>query len=59
MEIDVPNWDAIPSTELRRRVQTIIDSHIDVQREEWARLQRVEAAERESLKQFAQGMQGT
>ena len=41
--------DAIPSTELRRRVEEIIEAHIDVQRDEWERLQTVEAAERETL----------
>ena len=49
--------DALPPTELRRRVAAAIDSHIDVER--WNRLLRVEAAERDTLRQFVDGLQGT
>lgn len=49
--------DAIPSTELRRRVRAIIESHIDVHRDEWERLQAVEAEERYTLDQFIAGME--
>jgi len=50
--------DAIPSTELRRRVESIIESHIDVAREEWERLQRVEEIERETLDGFIESLEG-
>ena len=43
--------DAIPPTELRRRVEEAINSHIDV--EEWNRLITVEQAEQETVDQFA------
>jgi len=49
--------DAIPSTELRRRVKSIIESHI-TDRAEWERLQTVEQAERDTLDQFIAGMEG-
>lgn len=42
--------DALPPSELRRRVSDAIDSHIDVKR--WNRLLKVEQAERETLEQF-------
>jgi hypothetical protein len=42
--------DALPPSELRRRVAEAIDSHIDVER--WNRLVKVEQAERETLDQF-------
>jgi hypothetical protein len=51
--------DAIPSSELRRRVRAIIESHIDVQRDEWERLQRVEAEEKQTLDTFIAGMEGS
>jgi hypothetical protein len=50
--------DAIPSTELRRRVKEIIESHIDVERDEWERLQGVEAEEKQTLDTFIAGMEG-
>lgn len=50
--------DAIPSTELRRRVRDIIETHIDVRRDEWERLQQVEAEERKTLDKFIAGMEG-
>jgi hypothetical protein len=50
--------DALPSTELRRRVRSIIESHIEPHRDEWERLQRVEAEERNTLDQFIAGMDG-
>jgi len=40
--------DAIPATELRRRVREAIESHIPA--EEWARLRKVEEAERATCK---------
>ncbi|MDB5390218.1 MAG: hypothetical protein JWM11_5864 [Planctomycetaceae bacterium] len=40
--------DAIPPTELRRRVEEAIDNHIDV--EKWNALIRVEAAEKETVR---------
>lgn len=49
--------DAIPATELRRRVSETIESHI-TSRDEWERLQRVEASERETLDQFIAGLEG-
>ena len=42
--------DALPPSELRRRVSDAIDSHIDVER--WNRLLKVEQAERTTLEQF-------
>ena len=50
--------DAIPSTALRERVRSIIESHIDIHRDEWDRLQAVEASERETLDKFICGMEG-
>ena len=50
--------DAIPSNELRRRVESIIESHIDVARDEWERLQRVEEIERETLDGFIENLGG-
>jgi hypothetical protein len=50
--------DAIPSTELRRRVREIIESHIDVSRYAWERLLGVEAEERNTLDTFIAGMEG-
>jgi hypothetical protein len=51
--------DAIPATELRRRVQEAITSHID--RAKWDRLQEVERLEKESISRvnwnFLQGEQ--
>jgi hypothetical protein len=44
--------DAIPSSELRRRVEDIIESHIRLRSDEWERLQQVEKAERETLDNF-------
>ena len=49
--------DAIPSTELRRRVRDTIEAHI-TNRDEWERLKRVESAERESREAVLVGMQG-
>jgi hypothetical protein len=46
--------DAIPPTELRRRVTEAIDSHIDVER--WNRLLTVEEAERDTLRQVVEGL---
>jgi hypothetical protein len=51
---DCAEIDAIPPTELRRRVAVAIDSHIDVER--WNRLLQVEAAERETLREFVEGL---
>lgn len=42
--------DALPPSELRRRVRTAIESHID--RAAWDRLRAVEAAEKQSLDDF-------
>jgi hypothetical protein len=50
--------DAIPSTELRQRVSRVIDSHIDIRRDEWTRLQTIEDSERETLSKFIDGMKG-
>lgn len=47
--------DAIPSSELRRRVRSIIDAHI-TNRDEWERLQRIEEAERETLEKTICGL---
>jgi len=47
--------DAIPPTELRRRVQQAIESHIP--QEEWQRLQTVERLERESFDQVLTSLQ--
>jgi hypothetical protein len=49
--------DAIPATELRRRVRETIESHIS-SREEWERLQSVETAERETLDKFIAELEG-
>jgi hypothetical protein len=49
--------DAIPATELRRRVREAIEFHI-TNRDEWERLQKVEAAERETLDKFVAGLEG-
>jgi hypothetical protein len=45
--------DALPATELRRRVKDAITSHIDLAR--WERLQETERLERESLDKIATG----
>jgi hypothetical protein len=50
--------DAIPSGDLRDRIRTKIESHIDAERDEWERLQRVEEAERETLNKFIAGLEG-
>lgn len=47
--------DAIPPTEIRRRVREAIEQHIP--QEEWQRLQLVEAAERESFAMFMASME--
>jgi hypothetical protein len=47
--------DAIPPTELRRRVTTAIDAHIDVPR--WNRLVQVEEAERGTLQRIVEGLE--
>ena len=44
--------DAIPPTELRRRVRDAILLHVD--RERWARLQQIEAAEQETLDRYTE-----
>jgi hypothetical protein len=49
--------DAIPASELRRRVREIIESHI-THRGEWERLKTVEAAERETLDKFILELEG-
>ena len=46
--------DAIPSTELRRRLSEAIESHID--QAAWDRLQLVEAAERKTLALFSSNL---
>jgi hypothetical protein len=51
---DCAEIDALPPSELRRRVADAIDSHIDVKR--WNRLLEVEQAERETLEQFTAGL---
>jgi hypothetical protein len=48
--------DALPPTELRRRVQEAIESHID--RARWERLLLVEESERRSLEQVVAGWGG-
>ena len=50
--------DAIPSTELRQRVTDVIESHIDIRRDEWERLQTIEESEKETLGKFVDGMKG-
>lgn len=50
--------DALPSTELRRRVRELIEWHVGQRRDEWERLQAVECAERETLNQFVASMKG-
>jgi hypothetical protein len=50
--------DAIPSTELRQRVSQVIESHIDIRRDEWERLQTIEDSEKETLTKFIDGMKG-
>ncbi len=52
---DCAEIDAIPPSELRRRVADAIDRHIDVER--WNRLLKVEEAERETLLQFSQTLE--
>lgn len=42
--------DALPPTEIRRRVREAIESHIP--QDEWQRLQQVEAVEKESFEKF-------
>jgi hypothetical protein len=49
--------DALPASELRRRVQDTIELHI-TRRKEWQRLKRVEAAERETLDKFVAALEG-
>lgn len=46
--------DAIPPTEIRRRIREAIESHIP--QDEWQRLQEVEAAEKESFAKFMEQM---
>ena len=46
---DAAELEALPPDELRRRVQTAIDGHIDTK--EWKKLQRVERLERASYQQ--------
>jgi len=46
--------DALPPTELRRRVEEAIDSHIDVDR--WNKLLKTEAMERKQIDQWAKAM---
>lgn len=53
---DCAEVDAIPPTELRRRLEEAILRHIDVDR--WNRLLKVEAAEQETLDRFIEGMRG-
>ena len=43
--------DALPATELRRRVEEVITAHID--RERWGRLQEVERLEKKSIDRLA------
>jgi hypothetical protein len=50
---DCAEVDALPPSELRRRVREAIERHIDPKR--WARLRRTEAAEQETLKQVMDG----
>lgn len=47
---DCAEIDAIPPTELRRRVREAIESHVD--QESWERLRAVEEAEKETLERF-------
>jgi hypothetical protein len=47
--------DALPPTELRRRVQEAIESHIDQKR--WAKLQRTEQLEQETLEKVVDAWQ--
>lgn len=51
---DCAEIDAIPPTELRRRVQQAIERHIDAER--WQRLQTVETAERETVERFVEAL---
>ncbi len=51
---DCAEIDAIPPSELRRRVKEAIEEHIDVDR--WNRLITVEQAEQETLNRFVEGM---
>jgi hypothetical protein len=44
--------DALPATELRQRVRAAIDDHIP--QAQWARLQKIEKCERESLRKVVQ-----
>jgi hypothetical protein len=46
--------DAIPPTELRRRVEEAINSHIDV--DQWNRLIAVERAEQETLDRMVEAL---
>ena len=46
--------DAVPPDQLRSRIETVIQEHID--QDEWARLQRVEELERETLVNFIDQM---
>jgi hypothetical protein len=48
--------DALPSTELRRRVREAIESHIPA--DEWERLQNVERIEKEQFQGFIDSMGG-
>lgn len=49
--------DALPATELRRRVKAAIELHID--RTQWERLQRVEEAEKQTLADFTARLRTT
>ena len=51
---DFAELDAVPPDELRSRIETAINEHID--QDEWARLQRVEEPERETLSNFIDQM---
>lgn len=51
---DCAEVDALPPSELRRRVEAAIDSHIDVER--WNRLLKIEAMEQEQLNQLVEGL---
>jgi hypothetical protein len=51
---DCAEIDAIPPSELRRRVEQAILSHIDQER--WARLQEIEAAEQDTLNTYVESL---
>lgn len=48
--------DALPPTELRRRVEEAILGHVDA--DQWARLQRVEQAERDTMQRYVEAWDG-